>query len=129
MADELQEEGKAAVFGDVREYLYVDARLTLSDAVVAAIARSEDGTWRASDRGVKELAVDRNGWVRIAIPHSRGATDVGFQCYPTKAAAGSCRVEISRVLSLDESYKPGPDRGAGTLDLQTGEMRAIALKK
>jgi hypothetical protein len=33
------------------------------------------------------------------------------------------------VLSLDENYKPGPDRGAGTLDLQTGEMRAIALMK
>ena len=129
MADELQEEGKAAVFGDVREYLYVDARLTLTNAAVAAIARVEDGTWHSSDRGMKELAVDRNGWVRIAIPHSRGATDVGFQCYPTKPVPGTCRVEISRVLSLDENYKPGPDRGAGTLDLQTGEMRAIALKK
>ena len=129
MADELQEEGKAAVFGDVREYLYVDARLTLSGSAVAASARGEDGTWRSSDRGLKELAVDRNGWVRIAIPHSRGAADVGFQCYPTKPAAGTCRVEISRVLSLDEDYKPGPDRGAGTLDLQTGEMRAISLKK
>jgi hypothetical protein len=129
MADELQEEGKAAVFGDVREYLYVDARLTLSGSAVAASARGEDGTWRSSDRGLKELAVDRNGWVRIAIPHSRGATDVGFQCFPTKPAAGTCRVEISRVLSLDENYKPGPDRGAGTLDLQTGEMRAIPLKK
>jgi hypothetical protein len=128
MADELQEEGKAAVFGDVREYLYVDARLTLSGSAVAASARGEDGTWRSSDRGLKELAVDRNGWVRIAIPRSRGATDVGFQCYPTKPAAGTCRVEISRVLSLDENYKPGPDRGAGTLDLQTGEMRAIAIK-
>ena len=129
MADELQEEGKAAVFGDVREYLYVDARLTLSGAAVAAIARAEDGTWHSSDRGMKELAVDRNGWVRIAIPHSRGATDVGFQCYPTKLVPGTCRVEISRVLSLDENYKPGPDRGAGTLDLQTGKMRAIALEK
>ena len=129
MADELQEEGKAAVYGDVREYLYVDARLTLSDSAVAAVARGEDGTWRASDRGLKELAVDRNGWVRIAIPHSRGATDVGFQCYPTKPAAGTCRVEISRVLSLDQNYKPGPDRGAGTLDLLTGEMRAIPLNK
>jgi len=96
---------------------------------VAAIARAEDGTWRASDRGMKELAVDRNGWVRIAIPHSRGATDLGFQCYPTKPVPGTCRVEISRVLSLDENYKPGPDRGAGTLDLQTGEMRAIVLRK
>ena len=129
MADELHEEGKAAVFGDVREYLYVDARLTLSGGAVAAVARGEDGTWRSSDRGLKELAVDRNGWVRIAIPLSRGATDVGFQCYPTKLATGTCRVEMSRVLSLDEHYKPGPDRGAGTMDLQTGEMRAIPLKK
>ncbi len=129
MADELQEEGKAAVFGDVREYLYVDARLTLSDAAVAAIARGDDGTWRSSDRGIKELAVERNGWVRIAIPRSRGASDVGFHCYPTKATtAGTCRIEISRVLALDENYTPGPDRGAGAQDLHTGEKRAIALK-
>lgn len=127
MADELQEEGKAAVYGDVREYLYVDAKLTLSDGAVAAIARGEDGTWRSSDRGLKDLAVDRNGWVRIAIPSSRRATDVGFVCYPVKPNA-RCHVEISRVLSLDDSYKPGPDRGAGTLDLQAGEMRSIGLK-
>ena len=129
MADELQEEGKSAVYGDVREYLYVDAKLTLSDGAVAAVARGADGTWRSSDRGSRDLAVDRNGWVRIAIPHARGATDVGFVCYPAKATAGRCRVEIGRVLSLDDGYKPGPDRGAGDLDLQSGEMRAIALKK
>ena len=128
MADELQEEGKTAVYGDVRQYLYVDAKLTLADAAVAAIARGEDGTWRSSDRGIKELAVDRNGWVRIAIPASRRATDIGFVCYPTKATAGRCRIEIGRVLSLDDEYKPGPDRGAGTLDLQVGEMRSIQLK-
>jgi hypothetical protein len=129
MADELQEEGKAMVYGDVREYLYVDARLTLSDSAVAAVARGEDSIWRASDRGMKELAVDRNGWVRIAIPHSRGATDVGFVCYPAKPAGGKCVIEISRVLSLDENYKPGPDRGKGTLDLKAGEMRAIPVTK
>lgn len=128
MADELQEEGKTAVYGDVREYLYVDAKLTLTDAAVAAVARGEDGTWRSSDRGVKDLAVDRNGWVRIAIPGSRRATDVGFVCYPTKSNPGRCRVEIGRVLSLDDVYKPGPNRGFGTLDLQPGEMRTIAVK-
>jgi hypothetical protein len=128
MADELNEEGKTAVYGDVREYLYVDAKLTLTDGAVAALARGADGTWRTSDRGIKDLAVDRNGWVRIAIPQSREATEVGFVCYPTKPAAGHCRVEISRVLSLDEGYKPTPDRGAGTLDLAAGEMRSIGLK-
>ena len=128
MADELQEEGKTAVYGDVRQYLYIDAKLTLSDGAVAAIARGEDGTWRSSDRGLKDLAVDRNGWVRIAIPESRRATDVGFVCYPTKATPGRCKVEISRVLSLGDDYKPGQDRGAGTLDLHAGEMRSIPIK-
>jgi len=128
MANELAEEGKATVYGDVREYLYVDARLTLSESAVAAVARGADGTWRASDRGIKDLAVDRNGWVRIAIPNSRNATDVGFVCYPSRPGAGRCRVEISRVLSLDDGYKPGPDKGTGTLELVAGEMRSIALK-
>lgn len=128
MADELQEEGKTAVYGDVREYLYVDAKLTLSDTAVAAVARGADGTWRSSDRGMKDLAVDRNGWVRIAIPQSRRATEIGFACYPLKSTPGKCRIEISRVLSLDDNYKPGPDRGAGTLELQAGEMRTIVLK-
>jgi len=129
MADELQEEGKSAVYGDVREYLYVDAKLTLEDAAVAAVAKGPDGVWRSSDRGMKELAVDRNGWVRIAIPASRSATDVGFQCYPTKAAPGRCRVEISRVLSLDDGYKPSLQPGAGTLELKTGEMRALVSQR
>jgi hypothetical protein len=128
MANELNEEGKAAVYGDVRDYLYVDAKLTLSDTAVAAVARGADDTWRASDRGVKELAVDRNGWVRIAIPSSKNATEVGFVCYPTKPATGRCKVEISRVLSLDETFRPAGHSGAGALDLATGEMRSIALK-
>jgi hypothetical protein len=128
MANELNEEGKAAVYGDVRDYLYVDAKLTLSDSAVAAVARGADGTWRASDRGLKDLAVDRNGWVRIAIPNSKNATEVGFVCYPTKPATGRCKVEISRLLSLDEDYRPAARSGAGALDLATGEMRSIAAQ-
>jgi hypothetical protein len=129
MADELQEEGKTAVYGDVREYLYVDAKLTLEDAAVAAVAKGADGTWRASDRGLKELAVDRNGWVRIAIPGSRNPADVGFACYPAKAGAGRCRVEVSRVLSLDDSYRPAAFPGGGSLELKTGEMKAVPLRR
>jgi hypothetical protein len=129
MADELQEEGKSAVYGDVRQYLYVDAKLALEDAAVAASAKAADGTWRSSDRGMKELAVDRNGWVRIAIPASSSASDVAFQCYPTRAVAGRCRVEVSRVLSLDDMYKPSLHPGSGTLDLKTGEMRAVTLQR
>jgi hypothetical protein len=128
MADELQEEGKTSVYGDVREYLYVEAKLTLEDAAVAASAKGPDGTWRTSDRGLKELAVDRNGWVRIAIPASRSATDVAFQCYPARTSPGRCRVELSRVLSLDDAYKPVVRPGAGTLDLKTGEMKAVTLQ-
>ncbi len=129
MAAELVEEGKSAVYGDVRDYLYVDAKLTLEEAAVAAAAKGTDGIWRSSDRGLKELAVDRNGWVRIAIPASAGATEVAFQCYPAKSVAGRCRVEVSRVLSLDAGYTPVAHPGAGTLDLKTGEMRAVALQR
>src|SRR3954463_3980894 len=127
MANELVEEGKAAVYGDVREYLYVDAKLTLTDSAIAAVARGTDGVWRASDRGIKDLAVDRNGWVRIAIPNSGSATEVGFVCSP-KVGTGRCRVEMSQVLSLDDGYKPVPRQGSVTLDLVPGEMRSIAIK-
>ena len=130
MAGELQEEGKAAVYGDVREYLYIDARLTLHDAAVAALGRGADGAWRTSDRGVRELAVDRNGWVRIAIPNARGADAVGFMCYPAKPAVpGRCAIEISRVSSLDPTYTPQTSAGAGTMEMKTGEMRTIEVKK
>jgi hypothetical protein len=129
MADELREERKAAVVGDVREYLFVDARLTLTDGAVAAVARGEDGIWRSSDRGLKDLTVERAGWVRIAIPRSRAATDVGFVCVPTKLTAGRCQVEIGRVFSLEDDYTPGAPRGTGALDVQSGEMRTIALNR
>jgi hypothetical protein len=128
MAEELRDEGKTAVVGDLREYLFVDARLTLTDAAVAAVARGEDGTWRSSDRGLKELTVERAGWVRVAIPRSGAATEVGFVCTPTKPSVmGRCRVEIGKVFSLQDDYTPGGRRGTGVLDLQSGEMRAIPL--
>jgi hypothetical protein len=128
MADELQEEGKTAVRRRSRVFV-CRCEADADRRRGAAIARGEDGIWRSSDRGLKDLAVDRNGWVRIAIPGSRRATEIGFACYPTKSTTGKCRVEISRVLSLDDGYKPGPDRGAGTFDLQAGEMRTLMLKQ
>ncbi|MEO8078063.1 MAG: hypothetical protein ABI818_17175 [Acidobacteriota bacterium] len=127
MADELREERKAAVVGDIREYLFVDARLTLTDGAVAAVARSEDGIWRSSDRGLKELTVDRAGWVRIAIPRSRSATELGVVCLPTKPSLGRCQVEIGKVFALEEDFTPGPARGTAALDIQSGEMRTMPL--
>jgi hypothetical protein len=78
---------------------------------------------------MKELAVDRNGWVRIAIPASRDATNVAFQCYPTKAGPGRCRVEVSRVLSLSPDYKPQFRNESGLLEMKTGEMREVIGEK
>jgi hypothetical protein len=100
----------------------------LENGTVAAVARGSDGVWHSSDRGVRELTVDRTGWVRIAIPRSRGATEAGFVCMAVKPAEGRCRVEIGRVFSLGDDYRPGPQRGGGTFDLQAGEMRAVALR-
>jgi hypothetical protein len=129
MADELREERKAAVSGDIREYLFVDARLTLTDAAVAATARGEDGIWRSSDRGLKDLTVERSGWVRIAIPGSKRAVEVGFVCVPTKLSVGRCQVEIGKVFSLNDDYTPGVQRGTGALDVQSGQMRTAPLSR
>jgi len=114
MADELQEEGKTAVYGDVREYLYVDAKLTLSDGAVAAIARGTDGTWRSSDRartvgsGRSAFQPDprRPAGQRGRRPHNQ--PDDGCP---------HCRVGSA---TLQRSWQPGPN---GTV-LQRGPRRA-----
>ena len=129
MADELNEEGKAAVYGDVREYLYVDAKLTLTDGAVAALARGADGTWRASDRGIKDLAVDRNGWVRIAIPHSRNADRCGICVLPDQARARATAASKSAACCrLTTGISRPPTKGRARSILRPARCDTIALK-
>ena len=52
---------------DPREFLYVEAGLDLENAAVSVKVGSDADGWKDSTRGRADLAVNRNGWVRIAV--------------------------------------------------------------
>jgi hypothetical protein len=123
MAKELEREGKLApgrgqkremVIDDPRRYLYLEARLRLEGAAVAARATLADGTSRTSHEGDGRLAIERDGWVRTAI--RLGAADpplasVAWECLPRGDARDEarCEIEATRAFRLDDSYRVGPN--------------------
>ena len=121
MARELESERPVGV-GDPRDYLYVDLKLTSRHAAVALGARSADGITNWSDRGRADLAVARQGEIRIAIPSRRSdlpaALTVRCDSRPDanqasdsgsfdKIRAGQCTVELRKAFRLDNDYQPG----------------------
>ena len=129
MAGELKREGKlGTVVDDPRRYVYAEARLALKDAVVAARAGLSDGTWRASHHGESELTINRDGWVRTAIPLAEALPDavkaIAWECLPLpgRASRGHCEIHASRAFTLGEDYTPGSNLvSATTLRLRVGE--------
>ena len=123
MAKELEREGKLApgrgqkremVVDDPRHYLYLEARLRLEEAAVAARATFADGTSRTSHEGDRRLAIDRDGWVRTAIrlgAADRGLASVAWECLPRGDTLDEarCEIEATRAFRLDESYRVGPN--------------------
>jgi len=110
MARELQAEGRInAEVRDPREYLYVEAKLDLQNAAVHVLALSPDGQ-SDSAAGNPSWAVDRNGWVRIAVRAPASATAIQWRCAPVKknlTDTSRCSVDLSRVFRLDSTYTPG----------------------
>ena len=84
MADELQEEGKTAVYGDVRQYLYVDAKLTLADA------RSRRSLVAKMAPGVRPTAGSRN-WRLTAMAGSVSPSPARA----VRPTSGSCAIRPS----------------------------------
>jgi hypothetical protein len=122
MAKELEREGKIApgrgqkrdqVVDDPRRYVYLEARLRLEGAAVAARVGLADGSARNSHEGDPHLAIARDGWVRTAV--SLGAAGalafVAWECLPHEGELGDarCEIEATRAFRLDESYRPGPN--------------------
>jgi len=73
------------------------------------------GEWHASDRGITEYRIVRDGCFRAAIPlpGATGAHDVSavrFQAHSRKdRATGVSRItQVNRVFFLDERFAPGP---------------------
>ena len=130
MAGELKREGKlGTVVDDPRRYVYAEARLALKDAAVAARVRLSDGTWRASHHGETELTINRDGWVRTAIPLAEAPPDtvkaIAWECLPLpgRAPRGHCEIQASRAFTLGDDYTPGSNLVSATaLRLRAGEM-------
>jgi hypothetical protein len=132
MARELAAEGRiGADVKDPREYLFVEAKLDLTNAAVAAVVESAVGR-SDSAAGNETWAVDRNGWVRIAVLAPSSATSLRWRCIARRKSASdpvACAIEATRAFRLDQSYGPGPNLIERTaLQVQAAVSDPIALR-
>jgi hypothetical protein len=119
---------------DPRSYVFVEAKLQLDRAAVAAVVEDEARVSHASHLGVIELTVARDGWVRVAVP-TDGArpVGVGWECLPVggtlprrDAARPACHIEATRAFQLQSDYRPGPNLvQPATLVLGPGETKLL----
>jgi hypothetical protein len=123
-SEELAREGKIRPYGrvigtnigDPRSYLYFDLKIGNRESRLAILIKLEgERQWRASHLGFADNAVERSGWVRIAIELPPPAAEarverVSFECLAERntAGAGMCRVErIGGAFRLDQAHVPG----------------------
>ncbi len=145
-AQELERESKLRAFGatggervgDPRSYLYVEMKLAVEDAAVAARVRlKNEGRWRASHLGRADYAVARNGWVRTTVElpprtEPERIAELGFECLlaprrvdgkETWPDHGRCRIEkLGRIFFLDSNYRPRAISKELSAELTGGEM-------
>ncbi len=142
MAKELEREGKIApgrgqkrdqVVDDPRRYVYVEARLRLEGAAVAARVGLADGNARSSHEGDPRLAIARDGWVRTAVPLGAASAPLAFvawECLPhdRELDEAGCEIEATRAFRLDEWYRPGPNLvQPAELHLRGGQAGSLKL--
>jgi hypothetical protein len=123
MARELAREGKITagappgqgVIPDPRTYAYLEGCGVVGDNALAFSVRVDD-QWIASDRGVVEYRIVRDGCFRAAVPLPAGAAvgdirAVRVHAYERKDTTAAAPVRFTRlntVFGLDERYTPGP---------------------
>jgi hypothetical protein len=138
-AVEMQREGKIEndappghnAISDERRFVYVEACGTLGNAALA-ISIGVGDQWIASDRGLPQYRIVRDGCFRIATPLPVGtrASDIralrvqAFERPPARGAAAVAPnpvtlTRINKVFMLDEHFLPGPSiltwQGSATL--------------
>jgi hypothetical protein len=127
-AEEMKREGKIAddaapnsgKIPDLRRYVFIEACGEVGNAALA-FAVDVHGQWVASDRGVRQFRIVRDGCFRAAIPLPPGAQakDVHAlraMAYARPPAEGQPRVaptpvqltRVNKVFMLDARYLPGP---------------------
>jgi hypothetical protein len=104
---ELRREGKAF---DPRDHVYLEARLRLVDAAVAAWVTLADGGKASSDLGEPKLRVERDGWVRVAVPTPRDArvTAAGWTCFDRERPRKVCEVTPAKIFRLADDFSVQP---------------------
>jgi hypothetical protein len=126
-AEEMRREGKIAAdaapnsgkIPDLRRYVFIEACGEVGTAAVA-LAVDVHNQWVASDRGVRQFRIVRDGCFRAAIPLPPGAQakDVHalrVTAYERPPADGQPRVapapvqltRVNKVFMLDARYLPG----------------------
>jgi len=118
---------------DPREFLYVEANVGLENAAVSVQAKSDPERWRDSTRAREDLAVNRNGWVRIAVPAASRATALRWRCHPRPGESGGaarCQIAWARAFRLDPGYVPSQNLiEPGSLQLTTGVSEPVPLRQ
>jgi hypothetical protein len=147
MGRELADEGKirlgnrlpsTGMIDDPRSYLYIEGKLTLRNAAVAAVVEDNAGIFHTSNLGSLALSVARNGFVRLAVPAGEGsARAIGWMCLSRQTSMeddemiqpSDCRIDGLRAIRLNNSFEIEPvllDRSA--FQLAAGEMRTTAVR-
>jgi hypothetical protein len=119
---------------DPREFLYVEAGLDLSNAAASVKVGSDADGWKDSTRGRADLAVNRNGWVRIAVHAPARAASLKWECRAlTGTPAGvvpRCGIEWGRVFRLGQDYLPGENLiSPGKVQFGVGLSDAVPLRE
>ncbi len=119
---------------DPREFLYVEAGLQLEQAAASVRVGSDASGWKDSTRGRADLAVNRNGWVRIAVHAPSRAASLKWECRAlTSAPAGAvprCGIEWGRVFRLGQDYLPAENLiSPGKVQLGVGLSDAVPLRE
>jgi hypothetical protein len=133
MARELAAEKRIGTqIEDPREFLYVEARLDLQHAAASVRAGADTDGWKDSARGRPDLAVSRNGWVRIAVHAPSRARALKWECRaaPTvpSGATPRCEIEWTRVFRLGTDYLPGENLiSPGKVQLGVGLSERLPL--
>ncbi len=134
MARELATEKRIGTqIEDPREFLYVEAGLDLLHAAASVKVGSDADGWKDSTRGRADLAVNRNGWVRIAVHAPSRAATLKWECRAIPSAPSGavprCQIEWGRVFRLGQDYLPGENIiSPGRVQLGVGLSEAVPLK-
>lgn len=117
---------------DPRDFLYVEAGLSLEDAAASVRVGSDAEGWQDSTRGRADLAINRNGWVRIAV-HSPGrSATLKWECRALPGVRTGtqprCGIEWGRVFRLGRDYLPGENLiASGKVQIGVGLSDAVPL--